>query len=137
MVWADDASSITCLAVPTSRNLAVASPGVNKFNCLGYANVRQKWLPSLGTCVSPEELPVCQGCLCTSSKIHPPAETFYSPWHRHRQHRHERFIKSSGRGRFCSIGTLDVQTCTGPTRFKLGIFRARFHSTTLMSKETL
>jgi hypothetical protein len=49
MVWADDASSITCLAVPTSRNLAVASPGVNKFGGSGYANVRQKRLPSLGT----------------------------------------------------------------------------------------
>jgi hypothetical protein len=51
MVWADDASSITCLAVPTSRNLAVASPGVNKFSWLGYANVRQKRLPSPGTSV--------------------------------------------------------------------------------------
>jgi hypothetical protein len=52
MVWADDASSITRLAVPTSRNLAVASPGVNKFSWLGYANVRQKRLPSPGTSVS-------------------------------------------------------------------------------------
>ena len=49
MVWAADASSIPCLAVPTSRNLAVASPGVNKFGWLGYANVRQKRLPSHGT----------------------------------------------------------------------------------------
>ncbi len=56
MGWAADASSITCLAVPTSRNLAVASPGVNKFGCLGYANVRQKWLPSLGTCFSLESI---------------------------------------------------------------------------------
>jgi hypothetical protein len=78
MVWADDASSITCLAVPTSRNLAVASPGVNKFSCLGYANVCQKGLPPLGTRASLSALPVWESC-CTSSKIHRPAETFYSP----------------------------------------------------------
>jgi hypothetical protein len=41
MEWAADASSIPCLAVPTSRNLAVASPGVNEFGQPGYANVRQ------------------------------------------------------------------------------------------------
>jgi hypothetical protein len=51
MVWADDASSITRHAMPTPRNLAVASPGVNKFRGLEYAKVRQKWLPSLGTSV--------------------------------------------------------------------------------------
>jgi hypothetical protein len=39
------------IAVPTSRNLAVASPSVNKIGCLGYANVRQKRLLSLGTSV--------------------------------------------------------------------------------------
>ncbi len=49
MVWAANASSITSLVVPTSRNLALAPPGVNKFSGLGYANVRQKWLPFLGT----------------------------------------------------------------------------------------
>ncbi len=58
MVWAADASSITCLMVPTSRNLAVAPRGVNKFGCLEYANVRQKRLPSLGTSVSFAVLPV-------------------------------------------------------------------------------
>ena len=58
MVWAANASSITCLAVPTSRNLAGVPPGVNKFGGLGYANVRQKWLPSLGTCVSLKSLPL-------------------------------------------------------------------------------
>jgi hypothetical protein len=41
MVWAADASSIPNFVVPTSRNLAVASPGVNKIDRLGYANVRQ------------------------------------------------------------------------------------------------
>jgi hypothetical protein len=32
MVWAANASSITCLALPTTCNLAGASPGVNHFS---------------------------------------------------------------------------------------------------------
>ena len=40
MVWADDASPITRLLLSTSRNLAVAPPGVNKFRWVEYAMVR-------------------------------------------------------------------------------------------------
>jgi hypothetical protein len=107
MGWAADASSITCLAVPTSRNLAVASPGVNKFSWLEYANVRQKRLPSLGTSVFLGVIPSLGWKLCTSSKIHRLEEAFYSPCHRHRQCFRERFIKAAACGCSPPFGPLD------------------------------
>jgi hypothetical protein len=137
MVWADDAASITCLAVPTPRNLAGATPGVNKFGWLEYAKVRQKWLPSLGTSVFLKALPSPERTLCTSSKIHCPAETFYPPYHRHQQRLRERFIKPSGcgvGGRSAHLGTLyfsNLQRTIQDEGFL--IFRARFlNSTTVM-----
>jgi hypothetical protein len=54
IVWAVNASSIPCFVVPTSRNLAVASPGVNKIGRVGYANVRQRRLPARGTSRCPK-----------------------------------------------------------------------------------
>jgi hypothetical protein len=57
MECAADASSIPCLAVPTSRNLAVTSPGVNEFGRPGYANVRQWRLPPHSTYGCPKWVP--------------------------------------------------------------------------------
>ncbi len=94
MVWAANASSITSLVVPTSRNLAGAPPGVNKFSGMGYANVRQKRLPSLGTCVSLTGAWFPDDC-APGSKIQRLRQTFYSPCHRHRQRRREKFIEPS------------------------------------------
>jgi hypothetical protein len=79
MVWADNASSITCLAVPTSRNLAGGHPGVNKFGCLGYANVRQNRLLSPGTRVF-RHIPPCLGMkMWTCSKFTHSPRAFILP----------------------------------------------------------
>src|ERR1700722_10281933 len=118
MVWADDASSITCLAVPTSRNLAVASPSVNKIGCLGYANVRQKRLLSLGTSVF---LPVWESTLLSAQKFTGSRKPFILPAidTGNSSVRDSSNRLPAGSRPFCPFGTLYLQTCSGPNREKI------------------